>query len=440
MSRRVRSHEARRAIAGLSLCLALSSTAAACGATTTATPTWTSGVTAAATATPPASPLSTGPLPSVAPATTVTPAPTPTAAAFAPSRVHLGLQLVVSGLDQPVFATGAGDGSGRLFIVEQPGLILVVGADGKLAADPFLDLRAKVSCCGERGLLGLAFSPRYATDGRFFVDYTDTAGNTVVARFTRQDGAHGDPGSERVLLHIAQPFPNHNGGMLAFGPDGDLYVGMGDGGSGGDPMNNGQRLDTLLGKLLRIDVSGDPYRVPASNPFVGRSGVRPEIFDYGLRNPWRYSFDRQTGALFIGDVGQDLWEEVDAVRAGQPGGLDFGWRIMEGDTCYNATTCTRHGLTLPVFTYSHSFGCAVVGGYVYRGTAYPALEGAYLFSDDCSGRIWGMDAATALRGPTSAAVLLDSGLNVSSFGQDDAGELYLCDLSGKLYHITADAH
>ena len=173
---------------------------------------------------------------------------------------------------------------------------------------------------------------------------------------------------------------------------------------------------------------------------MGRTGARPEIFDYGLRNPWRYSFDRQTGDLFIGDVGQNQFEEVDAVRAGSAGGLDFGWRIMEGDSCYNATTCTRHGLTLPVYTYSHAFGCAVVGGYVYRGTTYPALQGAYLFSDDCSGRIWGTDAATALRGPMSAKVLLESGLTVSSFGQDDAGELYICDLGGKLYHLTAEAH
>ncbi|HXR27011.1 MAG TPA: PQQ-dependent sugar dehydrogenase [Candidatus Baltobacteraceae bacterium] len=400
-------------------------------------------MTATATATPQSSSAAPGSTPSTPPTTapvaTLTPSPPPTAATFDPSRVNLGLQLVLSGLDQPVFATGAGDGSGRLFIVEQPGLILVVGADGKLAASPFLDLRSKVTCCGERGLLGLAFSPSYASDGHLFVDYTDTAGNTVVARFTRLDAGHADPASERVLLHIQQPFPNHKGGMLAFGPDGDLYIGMGDGGSEGDPQNNGQRLDTLLGKLLRIDVSGDPYSVPASNPFVGRSGARPEIFDYGLRNPWRYSFDRQTGALFIGDVGQNLYEEVDAVPPGGPGGLDFGWRIMEGDSCYNATTCTRHGLTLPVYTYSHAFGCAIVGGYVYRGTTYPALEGAYLFSDDCSGRIWGMDAASALRGPTSAKVLLESGLTVSSFGQDDAGELYICDLGGKLYHITADA-
>ena len=413
--------------------------AVACGGGSTATPTWTPGATttgtpAPATAAPSRSPVS-------SPTPTSAPTPSPTAAAFDPARVNLGLQPVVTGLDQPLFATGSGDGSGRLFIVEQPGLIRVVEPDGKLASTAFLDVRAKVSCCGERGLLGLAFSPTYAQDGRFFVDYTDTAGNTVVARYTRRDADHADPGSERVLLHIAQPYANHNGGMLAFGPDGDLYVGTGDGGSGGDPQNHGQSLDTLLGKLLRLDVSGDPYAVPSTNPFVGRSGARPEIFDYGLRNPWRFSFDRRTGDLFIGDVGQNLYEEVDAVRAGTPGGLDFGWRIMEGDSCYNASTCTRHGLTLPVYTYSHSFGCAVVGGYVYRGTTYPALAGAYLFSDDCSGRIWGMDAATALRGPTSAKVLLESGLNVSSFGQDDAGELYICDLGGgKLYHITADAH
>ncbi|MFI5262814.1 MAG: PQQ-dependent sugar dehydrogenase, partial [Candidatus Limnocylindrales bacterium] len=303
---------ADRSRASLRRCLALAAAlmlvAGGCiGVGTTATPTWTPGVTAVVTATPLATPAPSSAAPTTATAATSTASPAPTAAAFDPSRVNVGLQLVLSGLDQPVFATGSGDGSGRLFIVEQPGLILMVGPDGKLAASPFLDLRSKVSCCGERGLLGLAFSPSYAGDGRFFVDYTDTAGDTVVAGFTRRDADHGDPTSEQVILHIAQPYANHNGGMVAFGPDGDLYVGMGDGGSGGDPQNNGQRLDTLLGKLLRVDVSGHPYAVPAGNPFAGRSGARPEIFDYGLRNPWRYSFDRQTGDLFIGDVGQDLW-------------------------------------------------------------------------------------------------------------------------------------
>jgi glucose/arabinose dehydrogenase len=441
MSRRNRSHGARRAIAGFSLLLAALITVGGCTGSTTATPTWTPGVIAAASATPNLSPSASlaGASPSAVPTPTATAAPTQ--AAFDPSRVNLGLQPVISGLDQPLFATGSGDGSGRFFVVEQPGLIRVVDPNGTLASSPFLDLRSKVSCCGERGLLGLAFSPHYAQDGRFFVDYTDTAGDTVVAGFTRHDADHADPASERVVLHIQQPYANHNGGMVAFGPDGDLYVGMGDGGSGGDPQNNGQNLGSLLGKLLRVDVSGDPYAVPSSNPFVGRSGARPEVFDYGLRNPWRYSFDRQTGDLFIGDVGQDRFEEIDAVRAGTAGGLDFGWRIMEGDSCYNPTACTHKGLTLPVYTYSHSFGCAVVGGYVYRGTTYPALKGAYLFSDDCSGRIWAMDAAAALRGPTSAKVLLESGLTVSSFGQDDAGELYVTDLSGgKVYHLTANAH
>ncbi|MGZ6329080.1 MAG: PQQ-dependent sugar dehydrogenase [Candidatus Limnocylindrales bacterium] len=368
------------------------------------------------------------------------PSPGPTVA-FDPANVHLGVVEVARGLDGPVFATGAGDGSGRLFVVEQAGLIRIIGADGKLQTTPFLDIHSRVLSGGEQGLLGLAFHPDYAHNGRFFVDYTASNGDTVVAEYARRDAAHGDPSSERILYRVADPYPNHNGGMLAFGPDGLLYNGLGDGGSGGDPQNRAQSLNTLWGKLLRIDVDGArPYAIPRSNPFVGRTGARPEIFDYGLRNPWRFSFDRQTGDLFIGDVGQGAWEEVDAVPAGQPGGLNFGWRIREGRDCYGADTCAATGLTPPVYIYSHEFGCAIIGGYVYRGSAYPSLAGAYLFSDECSGRIWAASAAQAVGGAADAKVLLASGLAVSSFGQDDAGELYVCDLgSGVLYRVTSEA-
>ncbi len=374
--------------------------------------------------------------------TPVASGPTPTAATpFDPSRVNLVLREVVGGLTAPLFVTGSGDGSGRLLVLEQAGRIMVVGADGRLRSDPFLDIRGRVASGGERGLLGLALHPAYAQNGRLFLDYTDTSGDTVIAEYARRDADHADAASERVLLHIKQPFANHNGGMVAFGPDGMLYIGMGDGGSGGDPLNNGQRLDTLLGKLLRIDVDdAQPYAIPADNPFVGRTGVRPEIFAYGLRNPWRFSFDRATGDLFIGDVGQGAWEEVDAVPAGRAGGLDFGWRIMEGRDCFGGAACSPAGLARPAFVYSHSFGCAISGGYVYRGTAFPALAGGYLFGDYCSGRIWALSAAAALSGATTARELLDTGLTVASFGQDDAGELYVCDLGGgRIYRLTAEA-
>ena len=384
------------------------------------------------------------PAPSVTvPAARLTPSPTSTVPASptaALTDLGLALKLVVGGLAEPVYVTDSGDGSGRLFVVERAGRIRIVEPDGRLAAAPFLDIRSSIrSSYIEQGLLGLAFSTTYARDGRFYVDYTDRAGNTVIAAYQRLDAGHADPSSARVLLRIEQPYQNHNGGQLAFGPDGFLYVGMGDGGGAGDPQNNGQRLNTLLGKILRIDVNrGVPYAIPASNPFATRSGARPEIWDYGLRNPWRFSFDRQTGALFIGDVGQSVWEEIDALPAGR-GGLDLGWRIMEGGACYAAATCDRQGLTLPVATYDHSRGdCAVVGGFVYRGTAYPALDGVYLFGDDCSGRIRAFRAAGAAGSPVTTAVVLETHLAISSFGQDDAGELYVCDLAGgAIYRLTA---
>jgi glucose/arabinose dehydrogenase len=358
----------------------------------------------------------------------------------------LGLKLVTGGLDAPLDIVDPGDASGRLFIVEQGGLIRIV-KDGKLVAKPFLDIHDRVSCCDERGLLGLAFAPQYgSSDDRFFLDYTDVNGDTAIASASvGPDPDVADPTSLKVLLSIAQPFPNHNGGDIVFGRDGDLYIGMGDGGSGGDPQGNGQSLDTLLGKLLRIDVispppSGKAYVVPSTNPFVGRAGAKPEIWSYGLRNPWRFSFDSKTGDLWIGDVGQDRFEEVDRAtkESGGGRGADFGWNIMEASHCYpDGDSCDKTGLVLPITEYDHSLGdCAVVGGYVYRGTSFQALDGLYLFGDDCSGYIRAVEADGP---PTQApALLLMSGRTISAFGEDAAGELYLTDLtSGELYEVTA---
>ena len=357
----------------------------------------------------------------------------------------IGLTSIATGLSNPVLVTESPDSSGRLFIVEQTGRIRIV-KHGSVLATPFLDIHTLVSGGGEQGLLGLAFHPSFATNGRFYVDYTDTSGNTVVAEYRISPSNHDVTSypSRRVLLGIAQPYANHNGGMLAFGPDGDLYVGLGDGGSAGDPGNRAQSVSTLLGKLLRIDVNGTDgthqYRIPSSNPYVGRTG-RDEIWDLGLRNPWRFSFDRTTGDLWIGDVGQDRYEEVDhAVRtsSGAGRGTNWGWRVLEASHCYSPSTgCSASGKTYPLAEYSHvSNGrCAVTGGYVYRGTAVPALAGRYVFGDYCSGEIFSI-SATASR-PASISVLRSTGFPISSFGQDKAGELYVCDLGGTVYKIVA---
>src|SRR6478736_1948718 len=287
----------------------------------------------------------------------------------------------LDGFDSPLAAVNAGDGSGRLFVVEQGGLIRIV-RDGKLLPDPFLDVSAEITSGGERGLLGLAFHPNYPKDPRFFVDYTDTNGDTQVASFT-VDAANPDranAGSEQRLLFVDQPYANHNGGALAFGPDGDLYIALGDGGSGGDPHGNGQKLSTKLGKILRINVGAagaTAYTVPPDNPFASTSGAEPAIFLYGLRNPWRFSFDRATGDLWIGDVGQGAWEEVDVARAGTSA-ENYGWNRMEATHCFRPSAgCDESGLTMPVAEYSHSDGCTVIGGYVYRGSAQAALAGRY---------------------------------------------------------------
>ena len=350
--------------------------------------------------------------------------------------IDIELQEVASGFEQPLYATHAGDGSGRLFVVEQTGAIKIVAGD-RVQAEPFLDLSERVVVGSEQGLLGLAFHPSYENNGRLFVNYTDLEGDTVVAEY-RGAGGRADAASERVLLTIQQPFSNHNGGALAFGPGGHLYIATGDGGSGGDPLGNGQSLDTLLGKLLRIDVdaaTGElPYGIPGDNPFVDRDGARPEIWSYGLRNPWRFSFDAATGELWIGDVGQSELEEIDVSGAGR--GVNFGWNVMEGDACFEPPTgCDRSGLELPVAQYSHDLGCSVTGGYVYRGHTQRALRGVYLFSDYCSGTIWGLDAAQ----PGAGVVrMLESGRSVSSFGIDETGELYLTDIgSGTLLRIVS---
>lgn len=358
-----------------------------------------------------------------------------TASGFDPARVTVTLEPVAAGLTAPLAIVNAGDGSGRLFVAEQGGRIRIV-RDGKVAAQPFLDISGQITTGGERGLLGVAFHPRYPNDPRVFVDYTDVNGDTEVTSFTvsAADPDRVDPVSEFPILFVKQPFPNHNGGALAFDPDGMLLISLGDGGSGGDPQGNGQSLSTLLGKILRIDVDhGDAarhYRVPADNPFAdGADGHLPEIWLTGLRNPWRMSFDRATHDLWIGDVGQDAWEEVDVQRAGAPAGTNFGWNRMEGTHCFEpADGCEGAAVTLPISDYGHDLGCTVIGGNVYRGAAQPALAGGYVFADYCSGRIFAIDPTGDRYRPP--VVVADSGISPSAFGEDESGELFVADIAG----------
>lgn len=339
-----------------------------------------------------------------------------------------------TGLAQPVQVTHAGDGSGILFAVEQGGRIRSI-RDGSPDAAPFLDIASRVVAGGEQGLLGLAFSPAYATTGRFYVNYTRISdGATVLARYRATGNPRvADPASEEVLLVIPQPFPNHNGGQIAFGPDGFLYIGMGDGGSGGDPQNNAQNPSTLLGKILRIDVEPGafPYAIPPSNPFAGTGGVRGEIWALGLRNPWRFSFDRLTGDLYIGDVGQNSFEEIDFQPSGSRGGENYGWNILEGSQCFGGGACDTTGLVPPVAAYDHSQGCSVTGGTVYRGADHPAMTGIYFFGDFCSGRIFGLAREGAAWRSTA---LLDTPISISSFGEDEAGNLLVTDYAGGAVH------
>ncbi len=353
-----------------------------------------------------------------------------------PSNViALGLTLFASGLDQPVDIANAGDD--RLFVVERPGTIRIVQSDGTVLATPFLDIAAEVGTSGlEQGLLGLAFHPDYAANGYFYVNYTDNNGDTNIARFSVDPGDPdlADPLSEQTVLTITQPFENHNGGDLNFGPDGFLYIGMGDGGDGGDPDDRAQDLNDLLGKMLRIDVTGvTTYTIPASNPYTQTAGL-DEIWDLGLRNPWRFSFDRLTGDMYIGDVGQIAWEEVDLEPAGSMGGVNYGWRCYEGNHEFNLTGCGPIGdYTFPIHEYDHTAGDrAIAGGFVYRGAQFPDLAGHYVFADYISGNFWDLfpDGGGGWQ-VTDHGFLL---ANPSTFGESASGELYVAALGLMTIH------
>jgi glucose/arabinose dehydrogenase len=351
-----------------------------------------------------------------------------------PGDFTIQLIEVASGLSSPDYLTSPANDS-RLFVVEQAGRIRII-KNGQVLAQPFLDIVSRVSSGGERGLLSVAFHPSYAANGFFYVNFTDLAGNTRVERFKVSSNPDvGDASSSKLILGVTQPFANHNGGLNLFGPDGMLYIGLGDGGSGGDPQGNGQRTNTLLGKILRIDVdNGDPYSIPSGNPFANQSGARPEIWAYGLRNPWRFSFDRTAGLLFVADVGQGSLEEIDVVPTTRAG-VNYGWNIMEGSSCFGSGSCSTAGLEPPVIEYNHSGGaCSVTGGYAYRGSAIPELAGHYFYSDYCAGFLrsflYSNGAATDQR-------TWDVGTigSVTSFGEDAAGEMYIVVQQGRVYRI-----
>lgn len=351
------------------------------------------------------------------------------------------LQEIVAGLSSPLYLT-APTGDPRLFIVEKTGAIRIV-KDGLLLGEPFLSISNQVTTDGERGLLGLAFDPDYATTGVFIVHYTDLDGNTTLSRFqvSPTDPDRADPASQTLVLAAAQPFANHNGGQIAFGPDGFLYLGLGDGGGGGDPGNRAQDLSDLLGSILRIDVrNGAPYGVPADNPFVGQANARPEVWSYGLRNPWRFSFDRSTGDLYIGDVGELQREEIDVstAEAGAGRGLNFGWHIMEGTSCFLEAGCDQTGLTLPVLEYNHNQGCSVIGGYVYRGNAIPKLQGRYFYGDLCQRSIRSFQFSNAQASEQTNWPTLSPPGPLLSFGEDAAGELYVLEEGGRVFKIVPE--
>lgn len=343
---------------------------------------------------------------------------------------------LLSGLQSPVLATHAGDGSGRLFVVEQEGRILVA-REGALLSQPFLDLRDVVLAGGERGLLGLGFAPDFEATGRFYVDYTarEGDGDTVIARYRAAAGSDRAEAAGETLLVVEQPYANHNGGALAFGPDGFLYVGMGDGGSGGDPHGYAQSLATHLGKLLRLDVSKDAgYAVPAGNPFVDEAGAKPEIWAFGLRNPWRISFDRETGDLWIGDVGQNRAEEVDFAPRSSRGGENYGWNLWEGAARFRPGDA-RGTPILPVAEYVHEAGrCSVTGGHVVRDATQPALSGVYVYADYCTGEVWGLvPSGDSWRG----RLLGDLEGQISSFGEDESGRVLVVDHGGAVLRLVA---
>ncbi|MCK6554367.1 PQQ-dependent sugar dehydrogenase [Candidatus Binatia bacterium] len=350
---------------------------------------------------------------------------------------------VATGLSQPVFVVAPPRDTTRVFIVEKTGRIRILKF-GTLLPTAFLDLAALISGGGEQGLLGLAFHPSYADNGRFFVNYTDTDGDTVVAEYRVSANPDiADAGSQEILLQIDQPFDNHNGGQVSFGPDGFLYIGTGDGGSGGDPMDNAENIDSHLGKLLRIDVdNGTTYVSPPTNPFFGAVPGLDEIWAYGLRNPWRFSFDRLNGDLYIGDVGQGSWEEIDWRPGSSTGGENYGWDVMEGLHCFEPpSACTQTGLTMPVLEYDHGQGCSVTGGYVYRGCKMPDLAGTYFYADYCTEfvRTLTMSGGVATNLQDRTAELESGGVSIdaiTSFGEDARGEIYITDQGGEVFKIV----
>ena len=360
--------------------------------------------------------------------------PTPPAGSIQVERVFPDLSFQeMTNLVQP------DDTSGLIFITEQGGVIYAFSANNSQQADIFLDITDRVNRGGnEEGLLGLAFDPDYQENGYFYVYYSaDNPRRSVLSRFSldEENTDVADPQSEVIIMEIEQPYSNHNGGQLAFGPDGYLYIGLGDGGSAGDPQGNGQNLGTILGSILRIDVSGlsapGDYEIPADNPFVDTEGARAEIWAFGLRNPWRFSFDLEAGLLWAGDVGQNLWEEIDIIAKG----ANYGWNTMEGSHCYSPSTgCDQSGLTLPIVEYDHSQGCSVTGGYVYRGDQIASLRGYYIYGDYCSGNIWALAYHDNV--VTENILLAESGLSITSFGEDLAGNLYILSRQGGIYTLV----
>lgn len=374
-----------------------------------------------------------------APLPTATPIPTATPLPQSSYPPQIGVSTWLKNPNQITYLTHAGDGSGRLFLVEKQGRVMIIAGD-EILPEPFLDIRNLVdSGPSERGLLSIAFAPDYEESGVFYVYYSDRPGDgdSIIARYhTSSDPNRAESDSAEILLSIDEPAANHNGGQLQFGPDGYLYIGLGDGGSANDPWDNAENLSVLLGKMLRIAVDTDSgYLIPRDNPFVDQASARPEIWAYGLRNPWRFSFDRFSGDLYIADVGQNKWEEIDFQSAGSAGGQHYGWDTTEGNHCFEpAEGCDRSGITFPVAEYGHDQGCSVTGGYVYRGGLYPQLSGIYFFADFCTGEIWAMQQDSS--GQWQYGPLIESGVNVASFGEDESGELYILGLNGEILKLT----
>jgi glucose/arabinose dehydrogenase len=365
--------------------------------------------------------------------------PFSTSAQTMPTEENYRWVEIASGFDNPLGITNAGDE--RLFGIEQFGRIWVI-ENGEELDEPFLDISDQLPSgvfsggYSEQGLLGLAFHPDYQDNGIFFINYTDVNGDTVIARYqvSADNPNVADPDSATTLITVDQPFENHNGGQLAFGPDGYLYIGLGDGGDQGDPFGNAQNPSVLLGKILRIDVNAPTYRVPEDNPFVDVEGAAPEVWAMGLRNPWRFSFDRETGELYIADVGEWLWEEINVQPADSVGGENYGWEYYEAEELRDETAPDAE-IVMPDLTYAHSEGCSISGGYVYRGQSLPDLQGIYIYGDYCSGKIW-----TAFRdsdGVWQTHLFMQTGFQITSFGEDVNGELYLVDYKGDIYRLEA---